>query len=203
MSFDNGLVTLLPAIHDFVATLVFDSSELISVSYEPATGTWRGDDYAAKAGRLRALRAVAASCSLHGRFQLDVEDPADVAASLQLAKGIDPTMAIYAAHAYFDVRNIGRIRTMSGLLTDDIGFSFFDLALLGRELVDQAVTPSDAILPALPLLTQSWSIARSHRTRFPAGLAGVESHARDSLWSVYAGEAFAMFQEALGRGEMR
>lgn len=203
MRFDSGLVSLLPAIPDFVATLVFDSSELISVSYEPAPGTWRGDEYAARAEHLRALRAVAASCSLHGRFELDVEDPADVASSLQLAKGIDPTMAIYAAHAYSDQRNVDRIRSMSALLTADIGFSFFDLALLGRELVGRAVTPSDAILPALPLLTQSWSIARSYRTRFPDGLAGVQAYARDSLWSVYAGEAFSPLQEAIARGEMR
>jgi hypothetical protein len=186
-----------------VATLILDESELISVNYEPSPNTWRGAEYAAKADHLRALRAVAASCSLHGRFSLDVEDPEDVAASLQLSKGVDPTMAVYAAYAFHDLRGTTRINTMSSRLIEDLGFSFFDLALLGRQLVDRGVAPGDNVLPAVPLLTQGWSIARSHRTRFPQALAGIEPHARDSLWSVYDSAAFPMFREALSRGEIR
>jgi len=203
MAFDNGLATILPAIQDFIAALVFEDDELISVSYEPAKNSWRAQEYEAKEEHLRALRAVAASSSLHGRFSLDVEDPDMVARSMQVSKGIDPTLAIYAAYAFYDLHNIRRIAQMSGYLRDDIGTTFFDLELLSRRLVDHGVQPTDLVLPCVPLLTQGWSIARAHRTILPTTLRDVERYARDSLWSVYDAQAFDLFRQGLSHGDIR
>ena len=58
---------------------------------------------------------------------------------MQYAKGIDPTMAVYAAYAYYDLQTVTRIEQMSGS-REDLGVSLFDVDLLARQLVGRQVT---------------------------------------------------------------
>ncbi|MGH8474030.1 MAG: hypothetical protein ACREVJ_16635, partial [Gammaproteobacteria bacterium] len=125
----------------YLAALTFDEGELVDVSFEPSANSPFWADYAARADEIRALRGVAASASRQGRFRLDhVEDPLSIARKMQVAKGIDPTLAVYAAYAYYDLQEIERIRGMAAYLRDNLfGATLFDVALLGRMLVEQQV----------------------------------------------------------------
>jgi hypothetical protein len=125
LRFEGNVGTLIPAIPGFLAALTFDEGELVDVAYEPSANTWRWDLYKARAAEVRGLRAVAASSSQHGRFRLEPAEAIAFAQKMQYAKGIDPTLAVYAAYAYHDLQAIERIRDMSGYLRSDIGITFW------------------------------------------------------------------------------
>lgn len=200
ITFDGGVGTVIPAIRGFIAALTFDDGELVDVAYEPSANDWRWDMYKDSAARVRALRAVAASSSQHGRFRLEQDDAIKIAQDMQYAKGIDPTLAVYAAYAYHDLQAIQRIRDMSGYLSGDIGVTFFDLALLSRNLLDKSVVVSDCIVPFFPLLSQGWALLGANRVRLHPALKGIENNMRDSLWSLFDEVGLKKLSQAMHTG---
>lgn len=205
LQFDHGCATLIPVIPEFMAALTFDDDgrRLVDVAYEPSDNTWRWNRFRARAEEVRALRAVAASSTRLGRFRLDQANGIAVAQRMQYAKGIDPTLAIYAGYAYHDLQELERIRDMSGFLQNDIGVTLFDLALLGRTLVGKSVQPPDRIVPFTPLLSQGWSLLRANRVRMHPALEGLEYDVLDSLWSLYDESGWRKLLRALKTGEVR
>ena len=82
-----------------------------------------------------ALRGVVASASRMGTFQLENDDDAEnLAKQMQFAKGIDPSLGLYAAYAYRDLGQRERIRQMAGYMQSDLGLVLFDIAMLARQL---------------------------------------------------------------------
>jgi hypothetical protein len=196
------LGTVIPAIQEFIAGLTCGDGELMDVAYEPSANTWRADVYKQRADEVRALRAIASSASLHGRFRLDKSDAAEIGPKMQYAKSIDPTLAVYAAYAYHDLGDVKRIREMSGYLKGDIGVTFFDLELLGRRLVDRMVNRDSRVVPFVPLLSQGWSLLRASSVKLHPALDGMQRSMRDSLWSLYEKSAFEKLKAALASGEV-
>lgn len=200
---DGGIGTVVPALPGFIAGLTFEAGELVDVAYEPSAGSWRWSMFHERADQLRTLRAVAASSSLHGRFQLEGDDAPNIARSLQLGKGVDPTLAVYAAYAYHDLQHLGRIGRMSDYLREDIGVSLFDVELLARTLVDRRVDASLSVVPFVPLLAQGWSLLRAHRVKIHPLLSDLGSELRDSVWSLYSPAGVNLLNEALATGDLR
>jgi hypothetical protein len=200
---DSGAVTVLPMIPGFIAALSFEDEELTAVAYEPSANSWRYQPYSQREKEIRRLRARAAAASALGRFELSGEDADTFAAQMQYAKGVDPSLAVYAAYAYFARGKVDSVRAMSSYLRDDVGVTFFDLALLSGDLVDRGVKRKDGVLPCVPLLAQGWSAMRANRTKLPTPLKGIERLVTGSLWSVYRPDAFDKFQTCLEKGLIR
>jgi hypothetical protein len=152
---------------------------------------------------MRALRAIAASSSQHGRFRLEQSDAIQIAKQMQSAKTADPTFAVYAAYAYHDLQAIDRIREMSGYMRDDLGITFFDLALLGRTLIGKSVEPKDNIVPFFPLLSQGWALLAAHRVKLHPALSEIERTMRDSLWSLFNAAGLDKLKQAMQSKEVR
>jgi hypothetical protein len=203
LSFERNVGTVIPVIDGFVAALTFEDGELVDVAYEPSANTHRWDRYQRNADEVRALRAVAASSSQHGRFRLERADAMEIAGKMQSRKAVDPTFAVYAAYAYHDLQEIDRIRAMSGFLENDVHVTFFDLALLSRELVGRPVRPDDFVVPFVPLLAQGWALLQAHRVQLPSALRGIERTLRESLWSLYDADGVDKLHQALQSGEVR
>jgi hypothetical protein len=203
LRFEGNRGAVIPAIPGFVAALTFDDGELVDVAYEPSVNTWRWDLFKDRAAEVRALRALAASASQHGRFRLEKEGALKVAQNMQYAKQVDPSFAIYAAYAYHDLQAIGRIREMSGYLREDIDLTLFDLALLSRELIDKQVTPDSGIVPFVPLLAQGWALLGAHRVKLHKALDGIERNMKDSLWSLFDETGLEKLKRAMQTGEVR
>jgi len=202
LGFDNNRVTALPMIAGYIASLTFEDDELVSVSYEPSANSWRWPMYHKRLREIRGLRSRAAAASARGVFEFSNQAD-ELAVQMQYAKGIDPSLAVYAAYGYHARGEFKRIQKMSWYLTRDVGTTFFDLELLGRGLIDRVVTKSDPVLPCTPLLTQGWSIMRAHRTKLPTSLKKLEQLATNSLWSVYQPDAFDLFRTGLTKGQLR
>ena len=101
-----------------------EDDELVDVACEPSANTLRWQEYQNSASEIRTLRGVAASSAQHGRFRLVAEDAGALARKMQYAKGIDPTMAVYAAYAYYDLQTVEWIDQMSRYLRVDLGRVF-------------------------------------------------------------------------------
>lgn len=203
LQFDGGIGTVIPAIAGFLTTVSLQDGELVDVAYEPSANTSRWQEFSRKAAEIRTLRGLAASASHHGRFRLDAINSLVVARAMQYAKGIDPTLSIYAAYAYHDLQEIDRIRSMAAYQRDDLGTILFDVALLSRSLFEKTVNNNSGVVPFAPLFSQGWPLLSANRVRLHPALDGIESTMRESVWSLFQGRGMKMLENALLSGEVQ
>jgi hypothetical protein len=194
---DSGLGLALPAIPDFLAAVTVEGAEVVDVAYEPSEGTSRWHEFNPREREVRGLRAVAASSSREGTFELEGEDALEVARRMQYAKGIDPSLAIYAAYAYADHGRRDLIRKMYGFMLEDLGAVLFDVAMLAR-------AETDHTLGFAPQLGQGWALLPASRIALPPSLEDLERHVLPgSLWTVYDPAGVERIREALLREEVQ
>ncbi|MBL8300928.1 MAG: caspase family protein [Rhodanobacteraceae bacterium] len=182
---DNGAGVVVPAIPGFVGALKFDDGEFIDLAYEPSANTWRAADYQRRARELQTLRQVAAAASRNGAFRLEGDDAALLARRMQLLKGVDPALAVYAAYAYRDCRDHAHLREMHGYLRSDLGASLFDVALLAGVLNEGLATAPDQVFGLFPLLTQGWVYLHTQRVRLAQDGEALQPYLLDSLWTQF------------------
>ncbi|MDQ3724317.1 MAG: caspase family protein [Actinomycetota bacterium] len=200
---DNGLGVALPAIPEFLTTVTVEDGEIAGVAYEPSEGAWRWRPFAKRAREVRALRAVAASSSDYGVFELDERDAYQVAMRMQYAKAIDPALAVYASYAYADQGRRELIREMYALMVADLGGALFDVALLARRPGNQH-SSGRRLLGFAPLLAQGWALLPASRMELPPSLRGVWRHVLpNSLWTAYDPGGVELIRRAFAEGEVR
>jgi hypothetical protein len=199
----NGTGVIIPAIPEFIAALTFEGGELEDVSYEPSDNSWRWQEMQSRAAELRQLRALIASSAKLGVFRLEREDAPELARRMQYAKGIDPTMALYAAYAYHDQQKRQRIEEMQSYLRGDLNLRFFDIALLARGLADKQAGADRDVFPFFPLLSQGWALLSANRVKLPPKLTGLERHLVPSLWTQFDARGIEMIRAAMQAQEVR
>ncbi len=202
LTLDNGHGVLLPAIRDFLATLTFDGLNLVDVAYEPSDNSYRWQEYQQRATELRNLRAVIASSSRLGTFRLEGTDAETLARRMQISKGIDPSLALYAAHAYRDQGNRQRIREMADYMQGDLNICLFDIALLAGLIKDPIV--KSKVFPFLPMLSQSWALMAAYEVDVPPLLKGMSRHvSTDSLWTLFDADGVGLISQVIQEGKVR
>jgi hypothetical protein len=147
---------LLPAVPGFVAALSFEAGELADVAYEPSQYSNRWADFAQGAHELRQLRAAIAHAAREGVFRLEGPAALALARRMQLAKGLDPSLALYAAYAYHGLQQTERLQEMREYFRSDMALSFFDLDLLAGALPRGG--EAERRYPPVPMLAQGWSL---------------------------------------------
>ena len=197
--FENGDGTVLPAVTDFMCALTVEDGELIDVAYEPSEYTFRWPEFEYQAADLRGLRAIASAAARDGVFQLEGDDALQVARRMQNMKGIDPTLAVYAAYAYHDLQRADLITQMAGYMRGNLGARLFDVALLARELNGTTTGRDPEILGLVPLLTQGWALLSALQIKLPAALRGVERELRPSLWTLFGPGGVGQVRKAMGK----
>jgi hypothetical protein len=203
LTFRNGTGTVLPAIPDFISALSFEDGELVNVSYEPSDRSWRWSSYQDRHGELALLRTVIASSARLGVFRLEGDDALALARRMQLLKGSDPTMALYAGYAYHDLGQRGRIAEMQFYMKGELHLRLFDIALLSRSLYGRTIGTLPDVFPFVPMLSQGWALLAAHKIAFPPSLAGLERHLVPSLWTLFDPQGVAMLRAALDSQEVR
>jgi hypothetical protein len=200
---DGGAGVLLPAIPEFLCALSFDDDELVDVAYEPSDNTWRWGEFNHRSAELRSLRAIASSAMARGSFKLEGDDALAIARRMQLAKGVDPSLAVYAAYAYHDLQRRDLLRQMASYMQGDLGAALFDVALLARSL-DKRKPGSDVpVLGAVPLLSQGWPLLRAFDVKMPAESAALEGMRLPSLWTMFDATGVQHIRNAFSNGSIR
>lgn len=199
----SGHGVLLPAIKNFLASLTFDGPNLVDVAYEPAVNSDRWFDYQNRATELRTLRAVIAASTRLGTFRLEGDDAEQLARRMQVAKGIDPSLALYAAHAYRERGLRQRIREMAEFMRHDLNICLFDIAMLAGLLSDPNADNSQNF-PFLPMLSQSWSLMAAYQVVLPPPLENIVRHvSTDSLWTLFDAEGVELISRVIQEGGVR
>jgi hypothetical protein len=126
-----------------------------------------------------------------------------MARRMQLAKGVDPSLALYAAYAYDQLQRRDLILQMQSYLRDDTHLGLFDIALLSRGLEGQRAGTATGVYPFLPLLAQGWALLPAHRVRLPPRLSDVRRHLLPSLWTLFDARGTSMIREAMASREVR
>jgi hypothetical protein len=119
---------------------------------------------------------------------------------MRLWKSFDPTMALYAAYAYHDLRDHARIVDMQAHLTEDLGFQFFDIALLAGGLRGKMATRDGSVIPFAPMLSQGWHLLSAYGAVMPQALTGLERHTLPSLWTLFDRTGVEMAGAAMASG---
>ena len=138
----------------------------------------------------------------HGVFRLERDDALEIARRMQYAKGIDPSLAVYAAYAYHDLQRRELIREMAGFIERDLGAPPFDVALLAR-LLDRRKAADIPLLSPFPLLSQGWALLRAYGVSLPESLAKLDAHMLPSLWTLFDARGVERIGHALATGAIR
>jgi hypothetical protein len=197
LRFENRSGTVLPAIPGFVATITLDRESILSVS-------WTRPNEPEKP-QVQELRAIIASLSRRGAFQLDIrlidglEQAELLAERIRDEKTADPAMAIYAAYAFYDLNSTEKISRMADFLAARIPVRFFDFDLLTRTLRRSDAVGTPVIRrPFFPLLSRGWPLLE--RNDLPEALRELSRHSIESHWTLFDGEGMDLIEAAIQQG---
>lgn len=185
---DDGRGTLIPAIPEFIAVLTYEEGELANVAYEISRNSDLWPSVQAQTPKLREIRRVVATAARLGVFRPEViEDRVSFADNLREVKGLDPSMAAYAAYALHALQKQTEIEEMQSYLRGGLHLTLFDVAMLASRPGDgSAVTAAD-VFPAVPLLSQGWALLGAYGIELPGSLdrGKLHRHVKSSLWTLF------------------
>ncbi len=196
----TGLV--LPAIRDYVGSITVEDGAVVNVSYEPVENSARWQEVKGREDELRSLRALLASSARLGVFRLRDADAGLLAERMKVGKGIDPSIALYAAYAYHDRQEPEPVRAMQKAIFGDLKVRLFDLALLGGELRGRKVRSEKGLFPFVPLLSQGWALLRAQQVVLPPGLEALGDHRMESLWTLFDPQGVELIRSAIKTKEI-
>lgn len=185
LTFGDGSGTVIPCLTGFIAEVTQRHRELVHIGYEPSPGNENvvlSDD---RLQELRQLRAVAASSAQYNRFRLTPDQSRALVGRMQATNGIDPTMAIYAAYAYYDRQDIGRIQEIYEQLPTAMNGVLYDVALLSGYLSPGHEAPLHRVVPFAPMLSQGWDLLSGYRVNHHDFLWKLKRNMRESLWTLF------------------
>lgn len=194
LEMEDGRAMVLPAIRDFIGALTFKGKDLINISYEPSDRSGLWGEYVMVRDEIAALRAVISSSVHMGFFRMKQEEAPQLTERIRYMKGLDPTLAIYAAYSYHRLGKPQLIREMGEYLEQGLNASLFDVVLLS----DETKRPQ-RIHPFFPMLAQGWALLGAFDSLTPE-LKSLRPHvATDSLWTVFNPPAVPLLFNSIQR----
>jgi Caspase domain len=184
VEFDNSTVALMPVLPDYITDITAHDREIVAVSFESVSGQSN------KLDEIRRVRAVVAASVRWGRFRL-ADNGLDMARNLQVLKGEDPALAVYAAYSYYEMQAHDRTRQMNDALLDQLnGYTLYDVALLAGYLHESRSDISQwvrqhTVVPFVPLLLQGWEVLGGLGISDLGWFERMRSMVLPSLWTVF------------------
>ncbi|MEI7461077.1 MAG: caspase family protein [Pirellula sp.] len=203
--FHDGTGMLLPAISGFLTSVTVEEGQVVDVAFEPSDNTERWQSYNERSDELRQLRAVISAATRNGTFRLEGDDAETLARRMQYARSIDPSLALYAVHAFRDQGHRARIREMAEFMQGDLGICLFDIALLAGKLGDRLDEPQrNFVFPFLPMLSQSWSLLPAYDVVLAVPLKQIaQCVLPNSLWTLFYKKGVLLISQVLQEGTVR
>ena len=149
VQFKGGNFSVFPVIDGFITNLFYGEVGVDSVTFVPSSNSSRWFEYGNNKDRIDNLHAIVASASALGGFRMRAmprpraKNAKQIADQIRLMKSLDPTLGIYAAYAYAQAGLPDRVRSVASFMRDDLGFDFFDLAMLDRAARRRRRLPQD------------------------------------------------------------
>jgi hypothetical protein len=202
IEFDDGTGLVLPAIRDYVGSITVEDGAVVNVSFEPVENSARWQALEGREDEVRSLRALLASSARLGVFRLRDADAGLMEERMKVGRGLDPSIALYAAYAYHDRQEAEPVRAMQKAIFGDLKVRLFDLALLAGELRGRQVRSEKRLFPFVPLLSQGWALLRAQQTVLPPGLEALGDHRVESLWTLFDPQGVELIRSAIKTKEI-
>lgn len=202
LRFDDGRVAVLAALAGYIGHLTVGRTGVRNVSYVPSANHNRFGAYQQKHERLDKLRALVALAADENVFRLGTDREArTLADEIRLEKALDPTLGLYAAHAYAQASDVERVRSVAEYMRHDLDADLFDLRVLASR---RGQPPPDLpVLPFCPLLTQTWNLLRPRGIELPPVLLQARAWLANSLWTTFESHAWEPLSDAVKSGELK
>jgi hypothetical protein len=172
-----------------------------NVSYVPSSNHWRWNQYRFRRNDIDRLRAMVALAVDHNTFRVKSKREAQGLAELiRVDKGIDPTLGLYAAHAFSQAGNDDEVVSVIDFMRNDLNADFYDTRLLAGRRPTALPIP---VVPFCPMLTQSWHLLRARRTDLPAVLQQARAYLCGSLWTTFEPVGADAIIEAVTGGQLQ
>jgi hypothetical protein len=185
LRFANGSGTVLAGIENYIGTVVVDNGRVVNVSYAPSDNSDRWHDYVVERARLERLRAIVATAARYGAFRVDRENASEIAGQIRYLKSIDPTLGLYAAHAYAEVGLRDEVQSVMDYMKGDLSAMLFDVAMLAGELAKPRAGSPYPVVPFCPMLSQGWTLLRVKRATVPPDAVEASNYLLPALWTTF------------------
>jgi hypothetical protein len=201
--FHEGTGCLLPALPGYIGSVTVVDGGLVNVSYIPSVGSERWESYLYQQQEVEELRSLVSTAARYGLLAVDRSDAKAFGDRVRRLKRLDPTLGLYAALAYAEVGLVPEARSVRRYMRGDLNAELFDVALLTMRPRPELRRrrPNRRVLPACPMLTQSWSYLQSRPIRIPEVLE--ESDRLPTLWTTFTARSMDWITREFKYGELR
>lgn len=200
---ESGRTSILAGLDGYIGHAVFNETGLANVSYIPAKNNWRWGMYVSNEYQLDKLRALVALEIQNNTFKVTSNSEAeDLAYKIRVGKGIDPTLGLYAAYAYWQAGKERHISSVRDYMLQDLNTDLFDIQVLLSRQIDRTL-PGQSLLPFCPLLTQTWSLLRPRGIKLHPELEAVAPYLCNSLWTTFEPKASDRLINAIETGDLK
>jgi hypothetical protein len=183
---DDGRCFVIPALSGYVGHIAVSASGVANVAYVPSASTPLYSEYEKQHEEIDALRALVAISIDHNTLVVrDQEEALQLADRIRRPKRFDPSLGLYAAHAYSSAGMDAQVQSVMGYMREDLGVAFFDVAMLAS----RHERPRIPTVPFCPILTQAWNLLRPRGWRLDPTLEALKPALLDSLWTTFAPDA--------------
>ena len=199
---EDGRVLALAALPGYIGHVTVGAQGVLNVSYVPSSNHWRYDGYKYRRKRVDRLRAMVALAANENVFRVNSDQQAmSLADEIRVEKSLDPTLGLYAAHAYAQAGRPDKVQSVASYMRDDLQADLFDLHVLTTR--PNKPTPHGRLVPFCPLLTQTWNLLRPRGVELPAVLLNASPLLHNSLWTTFDTGAWDPLSAAIRNGELR
>lgn len=200
---EDGRSAVLAALDGYIGHAIFDERGLSNVSYVPSSNHSRWSVYENKKEKLDRLRALVALAVEENSFQIRSEEEADaLGGKIRMEKAIDPTLGLYAAHAFSQAGKDDTVVSVLHYMRDDLHADLFDVRALASRHMEQP-WGDYRLAPFCPMLTQTWNLLRPRGINLPPVLEKVGPYLCNSLWTTFLPEVTNDIIQAIEKGELK
>jgi hypothetical protein len=201
LRFDDGRGAVVPYFRGYIAHVTVSAAGVSQIAFVPSDNSARWGDDLAQREWIDQLRAAIAEAVDAERFVLSGKDAAkQLADQLRKLKHLDPTLGLYAAHAYAQAGLFEQVRDVARHLREDLEVGLFDVELLGLRRGEPWT--GSGIVPFCPLLSQTWSLLRARGVSLPGVLQQAQAHLCNALWTTFSPEGVPAIAKAMQEGEI-
>lgn len=210
---ENGKCAIFAAIYGYIGHIIVDAQGVSNVSYIPSADNdifeskyyERLMGYQSKKQRIDYFRSIVALAIDHNTFRIQNKNEAKkLAQQIRTDKATDPTLGIYAAHAYYQSGNEKEVLDVLKFMRKDLHADLFDVnALASRQLNQKKDNSKMPIVPFCPMLTQTWSLLRPRGIIISPIFDELTPYLCNSLWTTFQSEAADKIFQAIQSGELQ
>ncbi len=200
---DNGQLIILAALKGFIGHAYISDNGLANVIYTPSSAPSSinpTEFQQVDTNRLRSLVALAVN---ENTFNVTEHRHSEqLALKIRQNKSLDPTLGLYAAHAFSQIGQNQQLENVRSYMLEDLNAQFFDLRVLLSRAGKQN-SASTHTVPNCPLLTQTWNLLRPRGIGLPNVLQDAMPYLCNSLWTTFKEPAAHTLFDAFKTGEIK